>query len=506
MRDCDPEEVKRRREECMVELRSAKRQDRYLQKRGRRQPEPLASEDRWKRRILEVTDDCPHLPNMSTLTFIQRFESLLSTFRDTTDTVVEEDLLGRIDTLASEQDPEPLQYMVYVGIVPKLLRYLESPRVDMALKAVVIVVNLTFASEADIFQAIVNEGGIGLLIKHISSSPEEIADHCIWALSNMVGERDHPKLRELILEAGILEALQPLTDGLRARSPTLVQNMCWLLANLTIDKRPLPLVYADKLCWVLQRCFATEDCTALRDCLLAVYTLTKSEGDLLPVVRQAGLLQACYALLTHEVEFLRLEAVKCIGNFVTFAPDSAYQLLSIGLLDQLLPLVADNSVDIQAEALWLLSSLLADTGHADTVIAHAVFPAVLRSMASGSSKSRQEAIVCVHNLTCARTVPVINSFISNSGLELLCQSLSYPDSKVLYILLGILLNTLETTTEDMAKEARDRIEPFVTALDRLFDHRNVQIKERVRKIYRLLDAQETPTKEEMKTPSVFTFS
>ena len=120
MRDCDPEEVKRRREECMVELRSAKRQDRYLQKRGRRQPEPLASEDRWKRRILEVTDDCPHLPNMSTLTFIQRFESLLSTFRDTTDTVVEEDLLGRIDTLAREQDPEPLQYMVYVGIVPKL--------------------------------------------------------------------------------------------------------------------------------------------------------------------------------------------------------------------------------------------------------------------------------------------------------------------------------------------------------------------------------------------------
>lgn len=206
------------------------------------------------------------------------------------------------------------------------------------------------------------------------------------------------------------------------------------------------------------------------------------------------------------MEFLRLEAVKCIGNFVTFASDSAYQLLSIGLLDQLLPLVTDNSVDIQAEALWLLSSLLADTGHADTVIAHAVFPAVLRSMASGSSKSRQEAIVCVHNLTCARTVPVINSFISNSGLELLCQSLSYPDSKVLYILLGILLNTLETATEDMAKEARDRIEPFVTALDRLFDHRNVQIKERVRKIYKLLDAQETPTKEEMKTPSVFTFS
>lgn len=506
MRDCDPEEVKRRREECMVELRSAKRQDRYLQKRGRRQPEPLASEDRWERRILEVTEDCPHLPNLSTLTSVQRFECLLTTFRDTTDTIVEQDLLVRINTLSSEQESVLLQYMVYVGLMPKLFRYLETTRMDLALKAAEILVNLTFASEANVFQAIVNEGGIGLLIKHISDSPEEIADHCIWALSNMVGERSLPKLRELILETGILEALQPLTDGLRARSPSLVQNICWLLSNLTIDKLPFPLVYAEKMCWVLQRCFAIEDYISLRDCLVAVYTLTKSESELLPIVRQAGLLQACYGLMTHEAEGLRLEAAKCVGNFITFEPESAFQLLSIGLLDQMQRLIADNNVEIQAEALWLLSSLLVDTSHAETVISHAVFPAILSSMTSGSSKPRHEAIVCVHNLTCARTIPVINSFISNHGIELLCQSLSFPDSKVVDTLLGVLLNVLEVAVEDMAKEARNRIEPFVTALDRLFDHRNVNIKERVRRIYHLLDAQEAVTKEELKTPSVFTFS
>lgn len=507
MRDCDPEEVKRRREKCMVELRSVKRQDRYLQKRGKRQPEPIVSEDTWERLVLVCTQDCDYLPITPAMTPVQRYECLLNTFRDTTEPAVEEDLLARIKAVTSEQDSIPLQYLVHKGLIPKLLKYLETPKLENALNAALILVNLTFGYENSIFQAIVDEGGIELLIKLINTRPEEIADYCIWMLSNIAGERSLPKLRELMLEAGILDALQPLTDGLRARSVTLVENMCWLITNLVIDRYPLPIQYAEKLCWVLQRCFSTEDITALGNCLASVYTLTKTESDLLPIVRQAGLLQACYALLSSQVESLRLEAVKCVGNFITFAPDSAYQLLAIGLLDQLQTLLSDTSVEIQIQTLWLLSSLLVEAEHAQTLISHPIFPAIINCMVSPSSKVKQEAIVCIHNLTCARTIPVINSFINNSGIELLCQSLTFPDSKVLDILLGVLINTLEIAAGDMFQEVRDRVEPFVTALDRLLEHRNVRIQDRVKRLYRLLDAQEVVGKEEEeKTPGVFSFS
>jgi hypothetical protein len=282
--------------------------------------------------------------------------------------------------------------------------------------------------------------------------------------------------------------------------------MCWLITNLVIDRYPLPIQYAEKLCWVLQRCFSTEDITAQGNCLASVYTLTKTESDLLPIVRQAGLLQACYALLSSQVVSLRLEAVKCVGNFITFAPDSAYQLLAIGLLDQLQTLISDTSVEIQIQTLWLLSSLVVEAEHAQTLISHPIFTAIINCMVNPSSKVKQEAIVCIHNLTCARTIPIINSFINHSGIELLCQSLTFPDSKVLDILLGVLINTLEIAAGDMFQEVRDRVEPFVTALDRLLEHRNVRIQDRVKRLYRLLDAQEAVGKEEEKMPGVFSFS
>ena len=506
MRDCDPEEVKRRREKCMVELRSVKRQDRYLQKRGKRLPEPIVSEDTWERLVLECTQDCEYLPVTPAMAAVQRYECLLNTFRDTTDPAAEEDLLARIKVVVGEQDSIPLQYLVHKGLMPKLLKYLEAPKLEIALNAAEILVNLTFGYENSIFKAIVDEGGIELLIKLINTSPEEIADYCIWVLSNIAGERSLPNLRELMLEEGILEALQPLTDGLRARSVSLVENMCWLITNLVIDRYPLPIQYAEKLCWVLQRCFSTEDITAQSNCLASVYTLTKTESELLPIVRQAGLLQSSYAFLSHEVESLRLQAVQCIGNFITFAPDSAPQLLEIGLLGQLQTLLCDSSVEVQIQTLWLLSSLLVEAEHAQTLISHPIFPAIINSMTNPSSKVKQEAIVCIHNLTCARTVPIINSFINHNGIELLCQSLTFPDSKVLDILLGTLINTLEIAAGDMFQEVRDRLEPFVTGLDRLLEHRNVRIQDRVKRLYRLLDAQEAVVREEEKTPGVFSFS
>lgn len=505
MRDCNPEEVKRRREESMVELRSAKRADRFMQKHRRRPPDTQSSEQTYERLILEVTKDCPYLALTPTMSAIQCFECLLNTFRDTTDPGTEEDLLSKISTLTCEHDLVPLYYLVHVRLIPKLLRLLSSPNISIARHSAWILVSLTYSSEANILNAIVSEGGISLLIGLINTSPEEIADHCIWSLSNMAGERDIPKLRDLILEAGILDALQPLTDGLRTRSPQLVNNFCWLLSNLTIGHNPLSLLCAEKMCWLLQRCMGLEEITSLINCLQSVFNMTKMSGELVGVAAGAGLLHSAYGLVTHENELLRLEALKCVGNFVTFSSEAGLDLLRKGLLDTLTPLLSDTK-DIQSETLWLISSLLADANPSEAVISHPIFPSILHSLVNPVNKIRQEAIVCVHNLTCARTPTVIHAFISHNGIELIGENIAISDSKILNLVLGILINVLEIGSEDMKRTAKERLSQFESSLDRLLDHRNIKIKERVKSIYGMLDGLEAEGKEGLQTPSIFTFS
>ena len=135
--------------------------------------------------------------------------------------------------LAKEHKP-PVEPVIKAGIIPRLIEFITSPNVKIALEAAWAVTNVASTEHTSV---VVSLGALPSLVQGMMSADANVREQCIWCVGNIAG--DSPKNRDAVISsAGAMQAL--LLNAQHPESPAMLANVTWALANLCRGK-PAPL-------------------------------------------------------------------------------------------------------------------------------------------------------------------------------------------------------------------------------------------------------------------------
>eukprot|EP00826_Nyctotherus_ovalis_P045721 TRINITY_DN5089_c0_g1_i10.p1 TRINITY_DN5089_c0_g1~~TRINITY_DN5089_c0_g1_i10.p1 ORF type:complete len:274 (+),score=53.03 TRINITY_DN5089_c0_g1_i10:121-942(+) len=119
--------------------------------------------------------------------------------------------LNKLRRLLSARGIIPIQQILDAGVLPRILELLRASNNPLLqLEAAWCITNITTGSELQIM-AVINKGGLKLLIELLKSPHAKIQQQAIWALGNVAGENH--KLRNVVLELGMLETVAEVLSG-----------------------------------------------------------------------------------------------------------------------------------------------------------------------------------------------------------------------------------------------------------------------------------------------------
>ncbi|KFD70642.1 hypothetical protein M514_11254 [Trichuris suis] len=432
------EEMRRRRNEAMLELRKMKRDETVLKKRN-----------------VHVKIDGMEEPSTSLTKEDQQYYETLLRNAESQDSDKKLMAIQQARKLLSSDRNPPIDGLIRSGILPilvKCLSYDENPTLQF--EAAWALTNIA-SGTSEQTQAVVQSGAVPLFLQLLSSPHNNVCEQAVWALGNIIG--DGPHYRDYCIQLGIID---PLLSFIKRDVPIgFLRNVAWVIVNLCRSKDPPPSRDAIRqLLPALKYLLSHSDTNVLVDTVWALSYLTDGGNDQIQMVIDTGVVPNLVALLNHSELKLQAAALRAVGNVVTGTDEQTQLVLDCGALTHMPSLLNHPKDKINKEAVWFLSNITAgNREQVQAVINAELIPMIIQLMMKGDFATQKEAAWAISNVTISGQREEVAYMVRQNVIPAMCNMLSVRDVQVLHVILDGLNNILKMA-EDEADTVAQMIE------------------------------------------------
>lgn len=418
------DEMRRRRNECNVELRKQKKDDQFLKRRN------IDVNAVSPFRTQNVANEDVSMPMDQIRLGISSAEPQLRL-----------QATQSVRKLLSRERNPPIESIIAAGFVPSFVKFLgcdDQPALQF--EASWALTNIA-SGTSDQTSVVVGAGAVPQFVRLVSSPHVNVSEQAVWALGNIAG--DGPSLRDYVIHQGVMK---PLLDLITPSVQTLcLRNITWTLSNMCRNKNPTPPFHAIKLCLpALAKLICHEDKEVAADACWALSYMTDSSDERIEEVVAAGVVNRLAELLNHSDTAVLTPALRAIGNIVTGNDTQTQLVIDAGALAPIRHLLAHPKTNLQKEAAWTISNITAgNCNQIQAVIDADVIGIMISLLQEGDFKTQREAAWAITNLTSGGTDEHIAHVVMLGVLPPLCNLLEVKDTKTLIVILDALTNILQ---------------------------------------------------------------
>ncbi|CDW54741.1 importin subunit alpha 4 [Trichuris trichiura] len=419
-------EMRRRRNEAVLELRKMKRDETVLKKRN----VPVKIGDLSNSFLAEGRPGVLRIA-------VKNFSLFTDQMGD-----------GCRKLLSSDRNP-PIDGLIKSGILPILVKCLchdENPTLQF--EAAWALTNIA-SGTSEQTQAVVQSGAVPLFLQLLNSPHNNVCEQAVWALGNIIGKI---LFRLMKCRFHILLLLEDVPIGF-------LRNVAWVIVNLCRSKDPPPSRDAIRqLLPALKYLLSHSDTNVLVDTVWALSYLTDGGNDQIQMVIDTGVVPNLVALLNHSELKLQAAALRAVGNVVTGTDEQTQLVLDCGALNHMPSLLNHPKDKINKEAVWFLSNITAgNREQVQAVINAELIPMIIQLMMKGDFATQKEAAWAISNVTISGQREEVAYMVRQNVIPAMCSMLSVRDVQVLHVILDGLNNILKMA-EDEADTVAQMIE------------------------------------------------
>lgn len=395
-----------------------------------------------------------------------------------------DDILPAVRTIRkilSEIRNPPIDDVVNANLVPFLISYLDlDNNPQLQFEAAWAITNIASGTSQHT-QYIVELGVVPKLIRLLSSTNAIVYDQAVWALGNIAG--DCAEMREYVTKLGIIEPLLTLFQ-FNDIPIKFLRNITWTLANLCRYTNPSPSIETvTKLLPALEQLLYHNDNAILIDtCRAFAYVSKGSSQNIEAIVKMPAILPRLVELINvyceTEIDILS-PALRTIGNIVSGNSEQTQCVIDANALPIFHALLTHKNTNIKKEAAWALSNITAGTPtQIEAVINANLIPLLVHVLANSEFQVQKEAALVFAQFTSGAQANQILYLIQCQVIKPMCDLLVSKDPKIIKILLDGLLNVLTAAQKcDQLEDAKAYIEEVggLDKIEKLQGHENDEI-------------------------------
>jgi len=443
-RDKDMDDFRRRRADCTVELRKARKDEQILKKRN-------CSDMSFISPLKENNQQTP----TPLLPLEEIIEVLLNEVNPSDDKIYQ--AVQSTRRLLSREKNPPIDLVIKSGLVPPLVKLLDyESNTGIQFEAEWAVTNIA-SGTSEQTKTVVDHGAVQCFVTLLLSNHAQVCEQAVWALGNIAG--DGPMFRDHVISCG---AVEPLLSLIKQNTPyPFLRNVTWTISNLCRNKNPPPDLNAiSAVLPALALLITHPDGDVISDACWALSYLTDGPNEKINIIIETNVVPRLVELLSDPNVAIVTPALRAIGNIVTGDDHQTQHVVEHGALPRLKNLFFHTKSQIVKEAAWAVSNVAAgNQQQIQALIDHQLLEPVINALDKGEFKVQKEAIWVITNFTSGGSVEQIVELINRGVLGPLCRFLETREPKTVMVTLDAINHIL------MNAERMNKVEALVDLID-----------------------------------------
>ncbi|XP_010524836.1 PREDICTED: importin subunit alpha-7 [Tarenaya hassleriana] len=434
----DGDKGRRRREDEMVEIRKAKRDECLAKKRRESTPNALSVEK------------------------LECFPTLVAyVWSDNKDLLLEATTQIRA-SLCSESFAVRVEEVIQAGLVPRFVEFLiwdDFPQLQF--EAAWALTNIASGTSENT-EVVIDHGAVPILVRLLNSPNNDVREQAVWALGNISG--DSPRCRDIVLGHGaLLPLLLQLDDSPRL---SLLRNASWTLSNFFRGKPQPPLDRVSAVFPALARLIRSDDKEVLTNACWALSYLSDGTNEKIQAIIEAKLCARLIGLMAHSSPSVVLPALRTIGNIVTGDDIQTQLVIDLHALPCFLKLLREPyNKTIKKEACWAISNITAgDRKQIQAVFDADICPVLINLLRNAECDVKKEAAWVICNATLGGCDRQITLLVDQGCIEPLCNLLTCSDPDIIMICLRALEKILKVG-QSLCQDAEVNVNPHAQMIE-----------------------------------------
>ncbi|AAF26125.1 putative importin alpha [Arabidopsis thaliana] len=406
---------RRRREDDMVEIRKAKREESLLKKRR---------------------EALPHSPSADSLD--QKLISCI--WSDERDLLIEATTQIRT-LLCGEMFNVRVEEVIQAGLVPRFVEFLtwdDSPQLQF--EAAWALTNIASGTSENT-EVVIDHGAVAILVRLLNSPYDVVREQVVWALGNISG--DSPRCRDIVLgHAALPSLLLQLNHGAKL---SMLVNAAWTLSNLCRGKPQPPFDQVSAALPALAQLIRLDDKELLAYTCWALVYLSDGSNEKIQAVIEANVCARLIGLSIHRSPSVITPALRTIGNIVTGNDSQTQHIIDLQALPCLVNLLRGSyNKTIRKEACWTVSNITAGCqSQIQAVFDADICPALVNLLQNSEGDVKKEAAWAICNAIAGGSYKQIMFLVKQECIKPLCDLLTCSDTQLVMVCLEALKKILK---------------------------------------------------------------